>query len=75
MNLPWFFRFCDCYCHTETETSNHFLLCCQVYIIVARKIFSVIDHISHETFNLDDNGLVMLIFYGPNNLGGNSKAY
>ena len=60
-----------CCCNTEIETSNHFVWYCQFYVFVGRKLHSTIHHICPETFNMADNGLVMLMLYGSNDHDGN----
>ena len=62
-----------CYCNTEIETSNHFLLRCQLNVIVRRKLHSTPHCIRPKTFNMADDDLVMLMLYGSNNHDGNIK--
>ena len=47
------------------------MLYCQFYVFVERKLHSTIHHIRPETFNMVDNGLVMLMLYCSNNHDGN----
>ena len=62
-----------CCCNTEIETSNHFLLCCKLNVIVRRKLHSTLHCICPKTFNMTDNDLVMLMLYSSNNHDGNIK--
>ena len=53
-----------CYCGAETETTNHFFLCCHFFANERQKLRDDVCRIDETIKNLNEESLIDVLLYG-----------
>ena len=56
---------------TETETTEHFLLCCQFYSTQRLQLFEKLEKAEQNFLNLNAKNQVLILFYGSRTISEN----
>ena len=56
-----------CYCGTETETTEHFFLCCPFFVTERQKLLNNVYDKHFPSQNLNEKSMTDILLYGCNN--------